>query len=205
MSDLIQICKGDNTQITENFTVSEFYSNSADAPNCHTLSNKLIQAVQLVRSVYDMPICITSTYRTQLGNALIGSNENSRHRTSEGAVDFQACNPAQNDQLIGQLYAELRDQGEVYQTLRSLGINGFGYYDDFVHFDVRPEFGYWDNTSGKFGDIALDGKKKNFLARFLQSLGGEDGLTDYKKNLLQLISVLVVSVIVLVVLKKVKK
>ena len=141
MSDLIQICKGDNTQITENFTVSEFYSKSADAPNCHTISNKLIQAVQLVRSVYDMPICITSTYRTQLGNALIGSNENSRHRTNEGAVDFQACNPAQNDQLIGQLYAELRDQGEVYQTLRSLGINGFGYYDDFVHFDVRPEFG----------------------------------------------------------------
>ena len=152
-----------------------------------------------------MPICITSTYRTQLGNTLIGSNEDSRHRTNEGAVDFQACNTAQNDELIGQLYAELRDQGEVYQTLRSLGINGFGYYDDFIHFDVRPEFGYWDNTSGKFGEIALNGKKKNFLARFLQSLGGEDGLTDYKKNLLQLISVIVLSVIVLVILKKVKK
>ena len=120
MSDLIPICKNGNAQLSDNFVESEFYSKSEDAPNCHTISSKLIQAVQLVRTVYGMPICITSTYRTALGNTLVGSSPTSRHRTSEAAVDFKACNEAQNDELIGQLYAEFREQGEVYQTLRSL-------------------------------------------------------------------------------------
>jgi hypothetical protein len=202
MSDLIPICKNGNAQLSDNFVESEFYSKSEDAPDCHTISSKLIQAVQLVRTVYGMPICITSTYRTALGNMLVGSSPTSRHRTPEAAVDFKACNEAQNDELIGQLYAEFREQGEVYQTLRSLGINGFGFYDGFIHFDVRPDFAYWDETSGKFGDIDLDGKKKNFLARFFSQLGGEDGLKDYRNELLILIVSLIVLIIVGVVQRK---
>ena len=167
MSDLIAICKNGNAQLSDNFVESEFYSKSEDAPNCHTISSKLIQAVQLVRTVYGMPICITSTYRTALGNTLVGSSPTSRHRTPEAAVDFKACNEAQNDELIGQLYAEFREQGEVYQTLRSLGVNGFGFYDGFIHFDVRPDFAYWDETSGKFGDTDLDGKKKKLSSEVL--------------------------------------
>ena len=166
MSDLIPICKNGNAQLSDNFVESEFYSKSEDAPNCHTISSKLIQAVQLVRTVYGMPICITSTYRTALGNMLVGSSPTSRHRTPEAAVDFKACNEAQNDELIGQLYAEFREQGEVYQTLRSLG------------------------------------KKKNFLARFFSQLGGEDGLKDYRNELLILIVSLIVLIIVGVVQRK---
>ena len=202
MSDLIAICKNGNAQLSDNFVESEFYSKSEDAPNCHTISSKLIQAVQLVRTVYGMPICITSTYRTALGNTLVGSSPTSRHRTPEAAVDFKACNEAQNDELIGQLYAEFREQGEVYQTLRSLGVNGFGFYDGFIHFDVRPDFAYWDETSGKFGDTDLDGKKKNFLARFFSQLGGEDGLKDYRNEFLILTVSLIVLIIVGVVQRK---
>ena len=161
---LIQICKDDTTPISPNFVANEFYSKSADAPDCHSLDDSLVQAVQFIRTYYNIPICITSTYRTATGNSLIGSSSTSQHRQPTGAVDFQACNKKERDYLVGQLYQQFKDKGEVYQELRALGINGFGFYDSFVHIDPRTEYSgevaFWDNTSGKFGDTTLDGKKK---------------------------------------------
>ena len=201
---LIDICKNDTTQATQDFAIREFYSKSSNAPACHTLSDKLIQAVQYIRTYYNIPICITSTYRTKRANDLLGSNENSQHRTPEGAVDFQACDSEQRDYLIGQLYVQFKEKGEVYQELRDIGINGFGFYDSFTHIDVRAnytgEVDFWDDTSGKYGDITLDGKKKNPINRLIDSFGGEDGLADYKKPILRIAYGLIIMLVILIIL-----
>lgn len=206
---LVTICKNDNSEISPNFLSNEFYSNSNDAPDCHTLDSQLIEALQLVRTTYNIPICITSTYRTQLANNLIGSSSNSQHRTPEGAVDFQACNRKDRRYLIGQLYAEFKNKGDVYQALRTIGINGFGFYDTFNHFDVRANYSgevdYWDNTSGIFGDTTIDGQKKNLITRFWSSWGGEDGYSDYQKNIQILLGATAVVIIGGIVKKMLKK
>jgi len=205
---LIQICKDDTTPISPNFVANEFYSKSADAPDCHSLDDSLVQAVQFIRTYYNIPICITSTYRTATGNSLIGSSSTSQHRQPTGAVDFQACNKKERDYLVGQLYQQFKDKGEVYQELRTLGINGFGFYDSFVHIDPRTEYSgevaFWDNTSGKFGDTTLDGKKKNIIRRFLNSIGSEDGFKDYISDFITTLVIVIVIVGVSQTIKNVK-
>ena len=205
---LIQICKDDTTLISPNFVANEFYSRSADAPDCHNLDDSLVLALQLIREYYNIPICITSTYRTATGNSLIGSSSTSQHRQDTGAVDFKACNQKDRDYLIGQLYQQFKDKGELYQELRALGINGFGFYDTFVHLDPRTnytgEVDFWDQTSDKFGDIDLEGKKKSIIRRFLNSIGGEDGLKNYISDFILAIVIVIAIVGIYQIIKNSK-
>ena len=68
-----------NRQITDNFTESELYSKSADASTSHYLDDDVIFALQIIRTNYNLPIRVTSTYRTPTANTLVGGVKNSRH------------------------------------------------------------------------------------------------------------------------------
>ena len=139
---------------------------------------------------------------------MIGSSSTSQHRQDTGAVDFKACNQKDRDYLIGQLYQQFKDKGELYQELRALGINGFGFYDTFVHLDPRTnytgEVDFWDQTSDKFGDIDLEGKKKSIIRRFLNSIGGEDGLKNYISDFILAIVIVIAIVGIYQIIKNSK-
>lgn len=148
----ITISKGDNTHISPNFLASEFHSKKASAPASHPFYSELVEAVQFLRTYYDKPWRITSTYRPDS----IGS----QHRECR-AVDSQ---PIDRDPVVlADLQRQLCDKNsEVFRKLRSLGITGFGVYDTFCHLDCRDvdkfpaphqdrvgRFAFWDNRKKK--------------------------------------------------------
>ena len=136
-----------NRQITDNFTEAELYSKSADASTSHYLDDDVIFALQIIRTNYNLPIRVTSTYRTPTANTLVGGVKNSRHLISK-AIDFQFI--GNNNDNIQRLQADWNARGELYNSLRAIGINAIGFYTNFVHIDTREnEKDVFIDTEGK--------------------------------------------------------
>lgn len=151
------ISRIDRSQVSTNFNASEFYSTSFDAPEVHFFDSRLITLVQKVRSYYkDVPIRITSTYRTKSHQMALGGSDKSKHLKGM-AVDFQFTGPKAAE-THKDFLKQVREQKELFVQLRILGLGGVGLYSNFIHFDTRKagkqndEFGtfaYWDNESKK--------------------------------------------------------
>ena len=136
-----------NRQITDNFTEAELYSKSADATNSHFLDDNVIFGLQIIRTNYNIPIRVTSTYRTPTANTLVGGVSNSRHLISK-AIDFQFIND--NNDSIQRLQADWNARGNLYHSLRAIGINAIGFYTNFVHIDTREnEKDVYQDSEGK--------------------------------------------------------
>ena len=155
----MQVCKDDNTYVRANFTADEFHSKSYDAPNCHFFSDICADLVQAVRSHFGVPIQVTSTYRTLLGNELVNGASTSQHLTGN-AIDFKFVN--NHDYYSQMMYDDFVCKGQLYQELVSLGLKGIGTYKTFWHFDdgnsdlnLRPVLTGWDKSEGKYGNVAL--------------------------------------------------
>ena len=134
-------------QVTDNFTEAELYSKSADASTSHYLDDDVIFALQIIRTNYGLPIRVSSTYRTPLGNSLCGGVKNSRHLISK-AIDFQFI--SNNNDNIKILQADWNSRGHLYNSLRAMGINAIGFYTNFVHIDTREnEKDAYKNAEGK--------------------------------------------------------
>jgi hypothetical protein len=123
-----------NRQITDNFTESELFSKSADVSTSHYLDDNTIFGLQSIRTYYNSPIRVTSTYRSPISNAMVGGVSNSRHLVSK-AIDFQFIN--NNEDNIARLQADWNNRNEIYHLLRAWGINAIGFYTNFVHIDTR--------------------------------------------------------------------
>lgn len=130
----MQIHPNSNRQITDNFTEAELYSKSADASRSHFLDDNVIFSLQTIRTYYGVPIRVSSTYRTPLGNTIAGGVSRSQHLISK-AIDFQFIND--NSENIQRLQADWNARKDIYHSLRALGINGIGFYTNFVHIDTR--------------------------------------------------------------------
>ncbi len=130
----MQIHPNSNRQITDNFTEAELYSKSADASGSHFLDDNVIFGLQSIRSAYGIPIRVSSTYRTPLGNSLAGGVSQSQHLISK-AIDFQFIN--NNTENIQRFQADWNARKSIYHTLRAFGINGIGFYTNFIHIDTR--------------------------------------------------------------------
>lgn len=126
-----------DVQVTENFNMKELYSNSFNAPEEHFLDDRVIRALQYIRSASGVPIKVTSTYRTLAHNTAIGGSKRSQHMVGR-AIDFQFVN--NNQQELIRLHTQMDDKdGPLRAALWDLGVRGFGYYSTFAHIDVRPE------------------------------------------------------------------
>lgn len=157
---MIWIEKDVKHSVSKNFDISEFFSKSPDV-TAHYFDEKLIPVMQFLRSYMKEPIIITSTYRSQLVNFEIGSNENSMHRKGM-AVDF-TCNNI--TKLINDIREAYIAKNEFWYLLRNLGVRGIGVYPDrkIIHLDTRHEgfltsltkhddlgtFEYWDSQKKK--------------------------------------------------------
>ena len=156
---MAHICKDGNRQITKNFTESELYSKSFDAPTCHPLSDKTIEGLQDIRDRYGSPIAVTSTYRTQAGNSAIGGASTSHHLTGE-AIDFSFVGIGAKSNMQD-FYNDMKCKGSMYRLLRQKGINGIGIYDSFLHIDSRPTPSFWDESAGEWGDTRITSEYMN--------------------------------------------
>jgi uncharacterized protein YcbK (DUF882 family) len=84
MSDtMITINKTDNSQITKNFNISEFFSKSVGVDS-HPFDATLISVAQKIRDKYGVTV-VNSTYRTKAHNMSVGGSPVSRH------LDGNAC------------------------------------------------------------------------------------------------------------------
>lgn len=151
------IKKGDKSKVSANFRANEFFTN-APGVESHNIDDRLIQAAQYIRSYYNVPVYISSSYRPSWYNASIGGVSNSQHIKGR-AIDFRITDPS----ILADYSNDIAIHGPLYQALASIGISGFGLYDSFAHIDTRNGLAQWDNRKKKI--IYLD---------------SEDGLTTTK-------------------------
>ena len=77
MSTLITFKAGDKTPITKNFTRNEFQCSCGCS--AQMVDEMLVQKLQTIRTVYDVPLKITSGYRCVKHNAAVGGAKSSKH------------------------------------------------------------------------------------------------------------------------------
>ena len=123
------------TLISKNFKSNELYSNCEVSE--HLLSKRLVDALQYIRDVYDTPIVVTSTYRTEECNAEItGSSKTSQH-IEFNAIDFKFV--TRDAQTL--FLTELQEKGCIFTQLLNMGVRGFGGYNSHFHIDTRESGG----------------------------------------------------------------
>lgn len=142
-----------------NFTSKELFSRSFDAPAEHLLSEETINAWNIVRDYYKVPVTVTSTYRTFLHDTAVGGKSGT-HTTGD-AIDATFSIKQDKALFLPDLHKQILEKGELFHKLRMAGINGFGIYDGFVHLDSRTQtdklkhrdeygtFAFWDDRTSK--------------------------------------------------------
>lgn len=121
--------KGANVQLSDNFRSGEFDDNLEDEANHFTLiSPFLMVAMQQIRETIGRPVTITSGFRTQKKNTIIGGATRSFH-TKGMAADWAA------DIDLEKFFKLIIDP----KFKRYAFIKGAGLYlkRNFIHIDVR--------------------------------------------------------------------
>ena len=99
------------------------------------VKRELIVMLNAIRSRYDKPIVVNSGYRSPEHNAAVGGVKNSYH-TLGLAADIRPLNENRSD---------LTELQTICDEMNPRG--GVGFYDTFVHVDVRGEHARWDNRT----------------------------------------------------------
>lgn len=119
------------------FDTSEFESKDGKpSPFDDTVvKRELIVMLNAIRSRYGRPIVINSGYRSPEHNAAVGGVKNSQHVLGTAAD-------------IRPLSKNMADLPELQSICDEMNVHGgVGFYDTFVHVDVRGEKARWDNRS----------------------------------------------------------
>lgn len=138
--------RGDTTQLTRNFNVSEFECNCKKCPE--TLINlDHVDNLQQLRDDLNASIHINSAYRCPDHNKAIGGEKNSMHMKGH-ATDIV---------VEGMTPGEVQDSCERF--------DGLGRYDTFTHIDSRGYRARWDlrkvKIPDKHPDIDIEKIKKD--------------------------------------------
>lgn len=119
-------------QLTKNFHLNEFQSKDGAKMPAHCFANVAVIAVMLqaVRDYFNLPIIVTSGYRSKQHNKDVGGMENSHHLTGK-AVDFKVYGipPIEVQRALNLLML----QGKILQ-------GGLGVYPSFIHYDIRGHY-----------------------------------------------------------------
>lgn len=99
------------------------------------VKRELIVMLNAIRSRYGKPIVITSGYRSPEHNAAVGGVQNSFH-TLGLAADIRP---------LSENCSDLPELQKICDEMNARG--GVGFYDTFVHVDVRGERARWDERS----------------------------------------------------------
>lgn len=122
--------KGADIQLTKNFSLRE-YQCKCDSQSCdYTLVDlDLIVKLQELRDTMKIPLRVTSGYRCETHNAIIGGSPTSQHKLGTAAD-------------IVPLKGTLQ---QVYDAASAI-FDGIGTYNNFIHLDVRGYRARWNVT-----------------------------------------------------------
>lgn len=179
-----------NFVLSTNFTLGEFYDAMFIRPNERASSSfipmhkNMVEALQLLRTTLGTSIKISSQFRSQEHEAFKNRDGTSQH-TKGLAVDVVGLG------LPDLIELSIDSKNGLYDSLRLLGVNAFGIYDDFVHLDFRPnkpngDIYFWNNKK-KSGDLEV----------------AADDVGSTKTNYLKFIWIPILIILVFPILKKV--
>ncbi len=148
LGEVLVFPKGADWNVSKNFKATEFEDDFDDPTNHYTLiSTKLIDFLQSLRNRTNLPITISSGFRTEKKNTLIGGATNSYHTLGLAAdISSKWLQPSV-------LLYEIKNLNSSLLRILEPGIGGLGYYPsrNFIHIDVRPivddKLVYWEEKT----------------------------------------------------------
>jgi uncharacterized protein YcbK (DUF882 family) len=122
-------------QLTENFNIDEFACKDGTPVTDCLIDNveELALNLQVIRDFCACPINILSGYRTPEHNKNVGGAKNSQHLLGK-AGDLMTTEYTSKE--LYHIIKELISIGAVKE-------GGLGYYDTFVHYDIRGTKARW--------------------------------------------------------------
>lgn len=127
----IEIKRGDNYFVTDNFHISEFFSKCGGLKK-HRLDNRLIVFAQKLRAVYGSSIVINSSYRYPECNNKAGGARRSQHLAGR-AIDISFLSRVAHENFI----ADVVNRDYIMKIIENSGISGIGLYNSHIHIDTR--------------------------------------------------------------------
>jgi len=123
-------------KLTENFSKSEFDCKDGSEMPSNVLENikELAKNMQVLRDNLNLPIKLTSAYRSPSHNRKSGGKSNSQHLYGK-ACDMQVKGMSPKD-----VYASI----ERLIELGEMKEGGLGLYNTFVHYDIRGTKARWN-------------------------------------------------------------
>lgn len=147
------IYKDSTEHIRPNFVEKEFFTKDPDFHiPYHQIDNRVLNAFQIVRDWYEIPVEVTSTFRNESYNKAIGGSPKSQHIRAKAADGkFLGARAAET---LEKMRSDIGKRGPLYNKLRQAGISGFGLYDTFFHLDARDTEGDAYNDSDQYGRLS---------------------------------------------------
>lgn len=124
--------KGQRTQISQNFSSTEFDCHGKGCCSVTNIDPKLVEYLQQIRKHFGKPVTVTSAYRCETHNKNEGGATKSYHVRGQAADIVVSGTPSR----------------EVAKYAESIGILGIGLYETqsdgyFTHIDTRTTKSFW--------------------------------------------------------------
>ena len=129
-----------NLSLSANFKVKEFACK--DGSDTILIDDKLVSALQKIRTHFGKPVSINSAYRTAAYNIKVGGSSNSQHCKGTAAdIHIKGVDPLKVALYVASL-PEFKSRGGIGYYSRT------GLTDGFVHVDVRSWSSRWISKAG---------------------------------------------------------
>lgn len=153
--------KGDSQKIAANFRAREFDCRGMGCCSETPIDEKLVQYLQQIRTHFGKPVYLTAYRCKTHNNRTPNAAPNSRHLYGQ-AADF---------------YIEGVAPAEIAKYAESIGVNGIGLYDTFVHIDTRENKSFWYSHAQEYratfgGAPAAEGYSLEQFVRDVQAACG---------------------------------
>jgi peptidoglycan hydrolase-like protein with peptidoglycan-binding domain len=159
--------RGDTTQLSKNFTATEFDCEGSGCCKETVIDDKLVEILQKIRDHFGKPIggSHLTAYRCPTHNAKVDNAAKASFHTKGMAADIS---------IEGVAPAEIAKYAE------SIGVLGIGLYDTFVHIDTRDYKSFWcghqQEYRSTFGGAPVY-TKEQFIRELQEAIGaGVDGI-----------------------------
>ena len=136
--------RGDKSPLSLHFTAAEWFSKSSDAPDSHPIYPPLVAAAEYLRTHFNTPWRLTSTFRTESEERYILKKMGvaffvDQHMKGKAFDSHPVDTGELGTKIKAALYADFIATGPIYSALREMGITGFGIYDWGIHLDCRTD------------------------------------------------------------------